>query len=428
MNLGKRIDKLRKIKKIPQAELCKGIISSAHLSNIKRGRYQPAEDIMLLLAERLGVPAPYLLQHREEQAQLKLILSELQLSLVQEERDQAKELIRTIRKEYWPIQSTVQEFFYLILETLYLLKFVSFKHALKRYELEIEPLCDPKNVSSLPKEVQESYYGLTGRLAYYAEDYERSCEAFTRQLWCVRDIFEKAHVLYYLGSSLAAVCKRKEGIEAVKQAVTLYEANQQYEALCAAYHLLFTLYLDTENLNEAEIVWGNLDHVVQQENITHLNPLLYQLSGLLKRARKQEQEAITAFQAAISSLQSANDPSDDRITQLFSVNCQLVEALIAVKALDQAQNAFEMARHYQRSATDEIELNILKAKLAFAQEEYEEYHTLLDESLRHFYKQRKWRRVEMYAQELAEHHYRGKHYKLAAQYFRLLAEAIKHQE
>lgn len=427
MNLGKRIDKLRRQKNMSQAELCKGIISSSHLSNIKRGRYQPAKDILLMFAERLEVPTSYLLHHQIEQPQLKLLLTELHQSIVQKKRDEAKEILLTIRKQLWPISSTVLEFFFFVLESLYVLNFVSVKKAQKRFELEVVPLCEEKRVDQLPKEVRETYYSLKGRLAYHNEDFESSYESFTRQLTCTRDIYEKANVLFYLGASLAALCRRKEGIDVIQQAIALYEVNQQYDSLCQAYELLFQLYLNHAQVEQAEGVWCRLAEVVRKHRLTHFFPLIDQFAGILKKEKGQMYEAISIYQTAIASLESRTDRSPSSVHQLFSLYCLLVEAQIAVNDLEQAQSAFKAANQYQHLEGERIELMILKARLSYAKKDYEKYLALLDESLRYYYKQKKWLKVERYAQELAEFHFQARRYKWAAQYFKLSVEAIKHQ-
>lgn len=62
VSIGYEIKRLRKEKKITQAELCEGICSQAEISKIENGKNSPTIDLLQQVAKRLKVPLSMLFQ------------------------------------------------------------------------------------------------------------------------------------------------------------------------------------------------------------------------------------------------------------------------------------------------------------------------------------------------------------------------------
>jgi len=69
MDIGKKIRKLRKAKKLTQGELAEKVgIVSAHLSRLELGHYKPSIDLVKNLADIFEVTTDYLLSDIDEEA------------------------------------------------------------------------------------------------------------------------------------------------------------------------------------------------------------------------------------------------------------------------------------------------------------------------------------------------------------------------
>ena len=68
MHIGSRIRRLRESRSLTQKEASSGIISTSHYSNIESGRFEPSNDVLELLADRLDVPICYFQRIYEDDA------------------------------------------------------------------------------------------------------------------------------------------------------------------------------------------------------------------------------------------------------------------------------------------------------------------------------------------------------------------------
>ncbi|WP_202080139.1 helix-turn-helix domain-containing protein [Caldalkalibacillus salinus] len=422
MNLGKRIDRLRKNRHMSQQALCKGIISSAHLSNIKRGRYAPAEDILQLLAERLHVPLDYLLHHDQECPQVESKLQLLKQHLFLHNVVMSKQMLIHIEKAHPYITSVTQEFWFYTLSCLYELRHGTPEEALPFYEHHIDTLVDEEALTHLHHTVQESYYQLRATIAFYQAQYEESLYWSKKQRSVTIQPLAKADVLHNIGMAFLQLCQRNESRQALEKALHIYKQNGQSYKACKTLNVLFVLLWELEDYTLAEEKLHQAYYIALEHTYDQLLASIQYHFGLLYKTKGLSTLAKDCFAHASTQMEQ----SDSR--DINHVLCSWMELLLEEERVEEATKILHKAEQHVHSEGDKHHLLVLKAKIHAINGENAKYIKLMNKSIHYFHEKKHWRQVEHFSRELAEHLYHERRYKMSADFFRRTVEAIQYQK
>lgn len=158
-----RLRKIREKRGLKQSDVCHGIVSASHYSNIEACRFTPSLDTMMLIAERLDVPYSYLTNTNSYNASLEELLLEYEKFIDLRDVNGINQLMSKSASVFQYIESIAQEYHFKLLRFLELVMWNKVEDAIAHYEENLSDL-DP---SSLNYIVYKKYLYATGLYNYY---------------------------------------------------------------------------------------------------------------------------------------------------------------------------------------------------------------------------------------------------------------------
>lgn len=117
-----------------QSEVCHGIVSPSHYSNIEACRFTPSIDTMRLIAERLDIPYTYLTNTNSYNSRLEKILLEYEKLIDLNDVQGIGQLMSNSTSSFQYIESIFQEYHFNILKFLELAMSNKIEDAVVHYE------------------------------------------------------------------------------------------------------------------------------------------------------------------------------------------------------------------------------------------------------------------------------------------------------
>jgi HTH-type transcriptional regulator, quorum sensing regulator NprR len=171
LKIGNRIKYLRTINKLSLSDLGYGIVSTTHLSNIEKGRYNPSDEILASLSERLNVELGYLTNYERFDPEIHSLLDNLLSSLILSSSDVDLTVDKLSKK---PINNILQETIFLMLIACYKYKCklnsTNEENQLSIYEIDMIDLTDPLLI--------KSFYYYQGQMHFYKGNSNQSLSYF----------------------------------------------------------------------------------------------------------------------------------------------------------------------------------------------------------------------------------------------------------
>lgn len=424
MDIGKRIAKIRKAKNMSQDTICKGVISRSHLSNIESGRYEPVDDILVILAEKLNVPKEYLVSYSTANDDLEKLLSSLKekidLDLIK-----AGDILENIYRNYPLINSLNQEAYFFLLECCYYLKKHDVERAKSILKLEFLPLIKDKNMINLPPYMQEKYYYIKGVIHYYKKDYLQSYKYYLQHLLLINDNVPKATIFFNIALVLLKLYDINNALSYVEEARTLYLNEQQWAKAADAYNLTGVLYWEQQEFDIAEEQLLKALNIASQHSLEDLEGKIYHNIGLNYRAKRNKEKALHYLLKSLDIKKKTKYSSIYNYPSKHMSYRSILNIYIEEEMIQEAKQILEEA---QVDCEDPLEANYLKvieARMHLKMGQNEVYEVLFKEAIKVFQANGRWKHLIIFSKELGEYFSHIKKYKPASHYYKMSVEASK---
>lgn len=418
MNLANRLRKIRLSRSFDRATLAKGILSYSHLSNIELGRFEPSEEMLVALAKRLKVNEDYLLKYKEKDNELEEQLILLKTSIDTNDLNQAEIIIQNIKKDFSLIFSVYQETFFYLLVSYYKYKSNSINDALKLFELEVLPLLENINIEVLPAEFREVYYYIHGVSYFFKGDYYNSYQYFLKQMPLVKTNLLKATANYNVALTLYRLNNNHTAISYAIRALDMYLHERQWYKAADADNLLGVLYLENQDLTNAEKHFLNALEISNQYKLDELKSRILHNLGLIYIKKKDIAKSLEYFHMSIELKKKFNE-KDSLLTSYSSI----LDIYILKKQFDLTNELLFEAKNLCDELDHQYHLQIREAKLKLKDQKNKEYELLMNEAIDYFTTNIQWKHVIEPAVELADYYYSNKKYKAASKLYKLALKA-----
>jgi transcriptional regulator with XRE-family HTH domain len=418
LNIGKRIAKIRKIKNIPQELVCKGIVSRSHLSNIESGRYKPAEDILLILSDRLGVPKDYLLKNDQVDKELEQLLSSLKKQLTID-LAKADEILEQIKDKHPLIYSVYQEAYFFLLECCYYIKKRDVNAAEHVLESEFIPLINESTIDLLPPQIRETYFYIKGVLSYYQQNYLQCYQYYLQQLQLINNNNQKAATYFNISLALWKLYDFNNAISYAHKARNLYFEEHQWYKAADAYNSLGILYWENFELNLAEEQLQKALDMAEQYKYDQLKGRIYHNLGLVYHAKQEYNQSLHYLYKSLE-LKKEIKHSSVNMTYRSILNIYIKQNLT-----DEAKIMLEEAQENCREKLEANYLKVIKARLNLMSGQRDLYETLIKEAINFFNDNQEWKHLIMFSEEFGDYYHRSRKYKLASHYYKMSIKAYQ---
>jgi tetratricopeptide (TPR) repeat protein len=418
LNIGRRIAKIRKIKNIPQESICKGVVSRSHLSNLESGRHEPAEDILIILSERLGVPQDYLLKYDEVDEELESILANFK-KYMDEDLEKASDLLQNIRDKYPFIHSVNQEAYFFLLESCYYIKKRDAERSKQILRMEFLPLTAEKEIDTLPDKMREIYYYTNGVISYYENNYLQCYQYYLQQLPLVSSNVQKATIHFNIALALWKLYDINNAITYAQKARSLYFEEHQWFKAADAYNSLGILYWENQELEQAEEQLLKALDIANQYNYEELKGRIYHNLGLVYKDKEQFTQCLDYFSQSLELKKKIKHPSTN-MTYRSILNIYIEQGIT-----DEAKLIIEEAK---ANIEDEIEvnhLNVIEAELNLKLGQREVFESTMKSCVNFFYSNKHWKHITRLSEDFGDYYHRSRKYKQASQYYKMSIEAYK---
>jgi transcriptional regulator with XRE-family HTH domain/Tfp pilus assembly protein PilF len=418
LNIGRRIAKIRKIKNIPQESICKGVVSRSHLSNLESGRHEPAEDILIILSERLGVPQDYLLKYDEVDEELESILANFK-KYMDEDLEKASDLLQNIWDKYPFIHSVYQEAYFYLLESCYYIKKRDAEHSKQILRMEFLPLTSEKEIDTLPDQMRETYYYTKGVISYYQNNYLQCYQYYLQQLPLVNSNVQKAAIYFNIALALWKLYDINNAIAYAQKARSLYFEEHQWFKAADAYNSLGILYWENHELDQAEEQLLKALDMANQYHYDELRGRIYHNLGLVYKDKEQFTQCLDYFSQSLELKKKIKHPSTN-MTYRSILNIYIEQGIT-----DEARLILDDA---QANCEDEVEshhLKVIEAELNLKLGKREVYESTMEKSIDFLKTNAYWKHITSLSEGLADHYQRSRKYKQASHYYKMSIEAYK---
>jgi tetratricopeptide (TPR) repeat protein len=418
LDIGKRIAKIRKSKNLPQDAICKGVISRSHLSNIESGRYEPVEDILVILAEKLDVPKEYLLNFNEFDENIDVLLLSFNEAL-DIDMTKAQSILENISSQYPLINSLAQEAYFFLLECCFHLKKHDLEQAKFIFHLEFLPLINEKKITSIPTHMREKYFYIKGVFLYYKKDYLQSYKYYLQHLLLIQSNIQKGAIFFNIALVLLKLYDVNNAISYAKQARSLYLDEHQWNKAADAYNLTGVLYWENQEFDMAEEQLLKALDISSQHSLEELEGRIYHNLGLIYVAKQNKEKALYYLFKSLTIKKKTKYPYID-MSYRSILNIYIEQGMI--------QEAKQFLEEAQANCEDQLEANYLKvieARLHLKMGQNKVYEVLFKEAIEVFHSNERWKHLIIFSEELGDYFSHTRKYKPASHYYKTSVEASK---
>jgi tetratricopeptide (TPR) repeat protein len=412
----KRISKIRKSLNLTQGHVAEGVVSPSHYSNLESGRYDPAEDILVLIAKKLNVPPEYLTMFDQVNEQLETVLLDFK-KYIFTNLEQAHKVFELIRKNYPYIASIYQETLFYLLSGCYYARANNIEKTITIFQNELIPLIDDSKVETFSKDFRELYYYLKGRIHYQQKEYIQSYESYLQQLPLIEDPIMKANNFYNLSMSCLKLNDFNRAVSFGKEALNIYLYENKWIDTADLYNLLGVIYWEKGELNEAGIHLMKALELAKQFDLQNNIERIYHNLGLVYKENGDIDKALSHLSMSLSHKKKAGSK-----TILLTYRSILL-LFIGQGLYSEAKKLLIEAKTYCKVPDDHIFLRVISGKISYGENKKEEYEYCIKEAIDFFKDTSGWKHVRTLSEELALHYERERKYKLATIYLKQVLEA-----
>ncbi|MFF3100104.1 tetratricopeptide repeat protein [Viridibacillus arvi] len=416
MKLGNRIKRIRLLKGLKQADICHGIISPTHYSNIENCRYTPSIDTLKLLAGRLEVPERYFHNIYEDTTEMQNILSTLESKIEKESVEEVRQFLDLHQDQFRYIASIRQEFYFLLLKFLALVKFGEDEQAFELYESGIATV--DIDESQLYVATRQLYSYVTAVYHYYIGNYRKSVEYFKKILQLHEDPYMIARTSFNLALSHYHLCLFERSLKYANDAKNIYLTLHEWEKVGDCYNIISASYRELHEYSEAETYIEKGFNICQEE-VLGLKSLLHHNYAVVLFDKKQLEDALTQVNKSIE-IKKTLDYSD-----LFvSLNLRL-EIYLELNRISLITNELDTVKSYIRNNKNEASFLLLRAMMEYKLGNLSKYEENICASIEIFKQYTDLKQMKFATEHYATYLAKNKKYKKAFEMQVLCTECYK---
>lgn len=245
MKIGNRIKYIRTVNKLSLSDLGHGIVSATHLSNIEKGRFNPSDEILASLSQRLNIRLGYLTNYNKFDSEIKELLVNLLNSLILGSPDIELTVDKLSKK---PINNILQETIFLMLISCY------------KYKCKLNPIEEEKqlsfyeidNISSIDPLLIKSFYYYKGQMHFYKGNYNKSLSYFNELIKLTHSSKEYSFLLYNLALLEYYSKFYIRAAKSAEKALSHSLSAHNWEVSFDLYNLLMIIYWEDEDIEIAK--------------------------------------------------------------------------------------------------------------------------------------------------------------------------------
>lgn len=399
----------------------KSYLSYSHYSNIERGEYLPTVTMLKALADNLDLPEEYLLNYDDNDNVLEELLKSFKTNIDTFNLKEAELILKTILDEYPFINSIYQETYFYMLRSYYYYRINDKENSFRLFNNEFLPLIKGLNIEDLPDNIKEVYYYIQAVISYFNKKYNESYLYFLKQLPLLKDNLAKAGVYYNIALQRFRLNDFHKAIPYAERAFDLYNIEQQLDKSADTANLLGSLYIEVKDIQNAEKKLTRAFEMAKNNNSDTLKAKILHNLGLVYKFKGD-------FEKSLDYLYKSIEIKKDIKLNPFISYLSVIDTYIEQNLYDKAEKIMSEVKEHVEDETDEMHLQVLKAKINLKRENYKIYEILIREAIDYFYKNKLWHFIKDISIELAEYYNEQKKYKLAFRYCRIIYKAQKNLE
>lgn len=419
MNIGLRLKKARSKLGLSQSDVCNGIISVTHYSNIESGRYSPSNDTVTFLAERLSLPLEYIKPKENYCPKIEFILTDFLNFLYDEDNNKVSQLIEKNSEDLKYISSYEQEFYYNLLYSHWC--YLSNNNFTDFFEKEIKQYMIESIFQSYKTETKGMYYYIEGLYFYTKNNNVESLHSFHKALQNIQTDQMRARLYYNLAFCYYQLFSYLIAKDFAKEAYNLYLHLHNWTKVAGCYNLYAVIHRLLGKLEIAEeYLKKGLDIAEKEQNMILTAILLHNLA-LVYRDNNKYTLALQTINECIAQKEKTN------LNTLLSYNTKL-EILFLLEDTEKFKLLLEILKKENMTEVQYSSLIYLEAQMAFVEEDYNTYEKRMISAISFFKKHHVLNSLEKSTLELSHYYENNKQYKKALQYSQLCVSSIKEKQ
>ncbi|MFD1064838.1 tetratricopeptide repeat protein [Oceanobacillus locisalsi] len=291
MELGQKLKFLRNKQHSTQHEIVEGICSVSYYSKIETGHVVPNEEILHLLAERLGVTFEDLVQIDEAVNDKVIQRVEDMYQLIKENMPAAEEAYQSFLKEFEKSSDPGIKLLISLIELRFALKVSSLEEVEEKFQ-EAESLQDYSNMKIMPL-----FNRVCGLYYYKIGDYDAALELYLGLANALNFPY-KADIHYEISLTYNRKNNIYKSIQHLETALNKYLQEMNYDQCTVCYFLLGINYFKMGNYDEAIDYYYRVEKVIGSNS--DLQRKVYHNLGLAYEEKKDVNKAIYYYQESLS--------------------------------------------------------------------------------------------------------------------------------
>ncbi|MCT2536667.1 helix-turn-helix domain-containing protein [Aquibacillus koreensis] len=378
MHIGRRIHIERSLKGYTLSSLAQGITSKSYLSKLENGDAVPSEEILQSLAERLHLPSDFILCHDQEDSQLWSMLKQLFYYSIMD-IGKTESIIELIESDYYfNLRSPQQEFYYLVLKNLVLIKKKQTEELENVHHRYLVPYLEGVEIESLPTEIQRAVYCYFGYYHFSQLHYKKSLDNLSRLYEIIDNQDIKAAIIYNISILYKRMGQFQDAIIAAKKAIEHYKQidSTYYLALC--FNSVGDLYREKKLNKEALVEFENAKKLAEEHSYKNILSYTYHNIGLISKESGDHEKASTYFYKA---LHQKMEKDSLLITYRELISCKLNE-----RKIEEARQLYDTAKLLTDKEEDYKKLAFNFTEYYYINKEFEHYEKELNALVLYFEK------------------------------------------
>ncbi|KAA0548422.1 helix-turn-helix transcriptional regulator [Bacillus sp. BGMRC 2118] len=399
MGIGNHIKFHRQSKGITQRQLADGICSTSYLSKIESESVEPAQEMIELLCEKIGISKELWILQTDEVPTLQREYEGF-YRILQQDIVLAKSKMDSISENFLVTEPESH-----LMKEIFALLYHVYNRDKEAAHICYESLDRLKEYQSAW--TRQYYFRAVGLYYYINQHYDRSIEAYKKAEKYTPN-HDLGEVYYHLALAYSQIENVGTSIYYLKKALDIFLVKMDYDKVTNCNLLLGINHRKLKEYTQAKENYTSILNHLAGKKAERLKAKIYHNLGLVF---SEEGDSIQAIEYYLKSLEFRKDPA----TQLITVYV-LASEYEKTHQLEKALEYFEIGEKYAQSLEDD-EYQIMFKVLAFKLRrqidtvEFEEY--MLQVAIPFFEKRKEYYTFSHYINLLTSYYENSRQYKNA---------------
>ncbi|MBT2570023.1 helix-turn-helix transcriptional regulator [Planococcus sp. ISL-110] len=416
MSIGNRIRRTRNLSGLSSGEVCAGIVSPSHFSNIENNRFMPAAETLSMIAERLSVPHSYFMSIHEDDSELAELLNVLNQNIEEGNVGGIRHFLKINESKLSYISSLKQEMYFNLLQFFAFIKLNSIDKAVCLYQEKI--VCFNITTLTVNEEHQQRYYHVSGLYFFFIKDYEKSIYFYKKVLEIPTSQLIHAKISFNIALALSKMRKFIEALTFSERATDFYFHLHDWKRIGNCYNLSAYIAREQKKSDDSEAYIHKGFDILDEKSIALKAMLLHNLA-LIHKDRGHFAESIDCLNSAIQ-LKLESGQADLFLSYRVKLDVLLeTEDLLAFKKLA------DVIEVHSLTAIDQASFYFLLAQYHHLFESYELYENLMKKAVDLLTKEQTNECLIAAADHFSRFYEKNHKYKMALHYQKICTVALK---